>query len=229
MSEPAKLHRTPGAAAKAAAREAGLKQYFTGLPCKNGHVTARWVSCGSCIGCQEVTKERLKDYQVEYHRRWRAANRESVSSYTAKWRQKNPTAGATYMANRRASQREEMLAAERGRYAKDPARFLAKSNAYLRANKILVAAYARARRARRAGAEGFHTAQEIELLLGLQRHRCAFCLGSLRGGHHADHIMPLVLGGTDLISNIQMLCPTCNLRKGPKHPVAFAQMHGRLL
>lgn len=29
----------------------GLTQYFTGLPCKNGHLTYRYTSSGACSGC----------------------------------------------------------------------------------------------------------------------------------------------------------------------------------
>lgn len=43
----------------------GLARYFTGKPCKNGHVSERWtLSCG-CIACAdarlEADKKRLQD------------------------------------------------------------------------------------------------------------------------------------------------------------------------
>ena len=33
-------------------------------------------------------------------------------------------------------------------------------------------------------------------------------------GSHVDHIVPRRLGGDDTLSNLQLLCATCNLRKG---------------
>jgi hypothetical protein len=33
------------------ARAAGLKRFFTGRPCKHGHLSERYVSTGSCIAC----------------------------------------------------------------------------------------------------------------------------------------------------------------------------------
>ena len=41
--------------------------------------------------------------------------------------------------------------------------------------------------------------------------------------------MPLALGGKHEDENLQLLCATCNLSKGAKHPIAFMQSKGRLL
>jgi 5-methylcytosine-specific restriction endonuclease McrA len=41
--------------------------------------------------------------------------------------------------------------------------------------------------------------------------------------------MPLARGGSNWISNIALACPTCNKRKGAKHPIDWAQQNGRLL
>ena len=39
------------------ALEAGEARYFTGEPCKHGHVSERWVMSGRCIACQEESRE----------------------------------------------------------------------------------------------------------------------------------------------------------------------------
>lgn len=33
---------------------AGLRRFFTGIPCKNGHVAERYVGNGACIGCMNT-------------------------------------------------------------------------------------------------------------------------------------------------------------------------------
>lgn len=39
----------------------GLRYYFTGVPCRRGHTTRRYVSTGSCIGCmQDLHKTEAK-------------------------------------------------------------------------------------------------------------------------------------------------------------------------
>ena len=35
------------------ARDVGSKAYFTGLFCKNGHVSKRWTATGNCAACQQ--------------------------------------------------------------------------------------------------------------------------------------------------------------------------------
>lgn len=39
-----------------AAKERGLPQFFTGAPCRNGHVTGRFSASGSCVECERERK-----------------------------------------------------------------------------------------------------------------------------------------------------------------------------
>lgn len=57
---------------------------------------------------------------------------------------------------------------------------------------------------------------------------CVFCgtdltkLVNLREKLHYDHIIPLVAGGTNDVTNLQLLCSDCNLKKGGKSvPTSF--------
>lgn len=87
-----------------------------------------------------------------------------------------------------------------------------------------------ARRARKNNSGGTYTVAEIKNLLCLQKNRCAVCKTKfVNNKYHADHIMPIVLNGRNDISNIQLLCPHCNLSKGAKHPTDFMQLQGYLL
>lgn len=62
-----------------------------------------------------------------------------------------------------------------------------------------------------------------------QKWLCAICHKSVRKSYHVDHIMPLALGGEHAGHNIQILCPTCNLKKSAKHPIAYMQERGFLI
>jgi len=162
---------------------------------------------------------------------YRDAHRDKAKATGAQWRLDNPdrakenrdswaranadrlkeTGAAWRLANR------EHLAAEKAAW---------RSN-----NKEHAADLDRNRRARMRGAEGKHTSAEIKTLAARQKYRCAnpTCRRPIKSGWHVDHIMPLILGGSNWIRNIQLLCPFCNISKHAKHPVTWAQKNGLLL
>jgi 5-methylcytosine-specific restriction endonuclease McrA len=88
--------------------------------------------------------------------------------------------------------------------------------------------YERKRKAKKRDAVGSHTREDIIRLYFQQKHKCVVCRVHI-DMYHVDHIMPLSLGGSNAIGNIQLLCPTCNLQKHTKHPVDFMQERGFLL
>jgi len=86
------------------------------------------------------------------------------------------------------------------------------------------------RRARKRGNGGSLSKGIIGKLLKLQKHRCACCYMSLRmTGHHLDHIRAISKGGMNVDSNVQLLCPKCNLQKHVRDSIDFMQSKGFLL
>lgn len=72
--------------------------------------------------------------------------------------------------------------------------------------------------------------KDISATLGaLQRWRCAICEKGIRRKYHVDHITPLSRGGRNIRSNVQLLCPKCNLQKNARDPIEYMQSLGRLL
>jgi hypothetical protein len=60
------------------ARARGLPRYFTGKPCKNGHVAARYTKCRNCVECnpQRASRHpRVEDMTPDQLRRYEAAKR----------------------------------------------------------------------------------------------------------------------------------------------------------
>jgi 5-methylcytosine-specific restriction endonuclease McrA len=84
-------------------------------------------------------------------------------------------------------------------------------------------------RTRKINAQGIHTKNDIKSLFLLQQGKCACCKININKNYHIDHIIPLAKGGSNDKFNIQLLCPTCNLQKGVKHPIEFMQKKGFLL
>jgi hypothetical protein len=60
------------------AKAKGLKHYFTGKPCKNGHIGLRRVSETGCSTCSYLNVKK-----------WRKENREKSRAIDASWRAKN--------------------------------------------------------------------------------------------------------------------------------------------
>jgi 5-methylcytosine-specific restriction endonuclease McrA len=87
------------------AKEAGLSHYFTGVPCKRGHISLRFVSSRSCTQCQRLAeisriradpeKERARQRvwgakSADRARKWRKANPERARETGRAWSEANP-------------------------------------------------------------------------------------------------------------------------------------------
>ena len=141
------------------------------------------------------------NYRREYGRRWYAANPERAKAKLYRWRAKHP----------------EVFREIGRRYQKN--------------NPERVRSTQHTARARRRGAEGFHTAEDIARIRTFQKDRCAhpWCKRKLRGKGHRDHKVSLACGGSNWPENIQLLCGPCNLKKGAKDPFKHAHENGYLL
>lgn len=71
------------------------------------------------------------------------------------------------------------------------------------------------RRARKSEGGGAFTASEFRQLCNRYNNRCLAC-GRTGVKLEADHVVPVSLGGSSDISNIQPLCVTCNRQKYTK-------------
>lgn len=220
------------AATKAEAIALGLKRYFTGRPCRRGHTFERYANSGACVECQRVVGHALyardREKRAAKHAAWQKENAEAIAERYKRYYEANKEArSASYKAYRQANPEKE--AARHKRYQNENREVCRERGRQYRLNNpdVMRAKWAK-RRSIEAGAEGKFTAADIERIAELQRGRCANCRCKLVK-FHIDHIEPLSRGGSNWPSNLQLLCPPCNLRKHAKAPERWAAEQGRLL
>ena len=101
----------PDIITKSEAKARGLKRYFTGKPCKRGHMSDRSVSTSNCLKCagerlhqyneanRDEIRERKRQYyeanrdkRLEYGRRYYRANRDKRREYDRRYRRRDQSA-----------------------------------------------------------------------------------------------------------------------------------------
>lgn len=131
---------------------------------------------------------------------------------------------AYYQVNREAAIQES-----RNWYASNKGKAAKAMRKWVEVNKDKANVIWRNRRARKREADGTHSIEDVERMRSLQKNKCACCHADLnKSGFHVDHVVALASGGSNDVSNLQILCPTCNLKKGCKNPIDFMQEKGFL-
>jgi len=76
------------------ALELGLKYYFTGKPCKHGHIMRRDITCKSCLTCRKNNNAKWYKSNVEKAKdnakKWKKCNPEKVKEINRNWKKCNP-------------------------------------------------------------------------------------------------------------------------------------------
>lgn len=191
-------------------------------------------ACQNCGGTDRYKDGKCKACVRARVNAYSAKHRESKREYCRKWRLENIDQ-VREVDRRRATEFRRM----------EPEKRKAIYTEYVRRNQEKVADSKRTwkkdnpdavreaqatRRARIAGVSGERLPRgTIKKLQILQKDRCACCRAQLNGVFHVDHIQALANGGQHEASNLQLLCPPCNLAKHAKDAVDFMQSRGYLL
>lgn len=190
----------------------GKTKYFTGKPCKHGHVAERHVQNWTCVVChankmtdvQRKWRAKNPDKCLEYSRKyaeahaqynkmWRSANKEKTALQAKEWRQINKDKCNVYSRNWRIANREHMK--------------------HLKAKR-------RSDILRRT--PGWLTEDDFWLMTEIYK------LASLRTvatgiEWQVDHIIPLRgknVSGLHVPSNLQVIPKQLNLKKGNRYAVS---------
>ena len=213
-----------------AAKATGSVFYFTGEPCPNGHLAPRYTSARTCRGCSsDVAAARALATKVRRTCRILSPRQQALADGKPRYRTgvacprghnvERVSANGVCVA----CGRDNRLRCE----AENPER-AAKRKTYMKDNAERYRIHNQNRRAKRTGNQGTHTKEDVAAILVAQRGRCAYCREPIKKWH-VDHIKPILMGGSNGRSNLQLTCASCNLRKSWKDPIAFAQEMGLLV
>jgi predicted RNA-binding Zn-ribbon protein involved in translation (DUF1610 family) len=160
---------------------------------------------------------------------WRSLNKNKSKETSKKWHINNPESKKESDKRYRKKHFDKCKNITDKWRKNNPEKIKSYSNKWRISNPIKVRARACVRRSRQRNADGSFTEKDIKLLMKKQKNKCVACNKNISKSYHIDHIFPLALGGNNKISNIQLLCPTCNVKKGAKNPIDFMQSMGFLL
>ena len=218
------------------AKAIGLTRFFTGKPCKHGHLFQRTTCNGGCIQCNAESISALyyaepPDKRTVRQARgkiWKDGNREQVrnaglsGSQYSKAHQKQSKAW-------KAANRDKVLEGSRDYYQRLREDILAKCAARYAADPNPSRVLSHRRRARLLNAEGSHTKEDIRRIGALQKWKCHWCGVPTKQKFHLDHLVPISKGGTNWPNNLVIACARCNLQKQDADPIDFARRLGRLV
>ena len=212
------------------AKATGAKFYFTGVPCKSGHLSKRYTRNSSCQRCE-----------IDRAAAWQRENPELHAVHVKKWDTENQDVRERINAKFRLVHREEINAkalAKRNEnpeaarlrfreyYAENRVDLIQKRLAYAKANPATVNAIVNKRRAKKMGAEGYYDGKEVAILLEIQSGLCLCGADISAGNHTVDHYIPLSRGGSNNLANLQLLCRPCNAQKGVKTMDEWLELRG---
>lgn len=186
--------------------EVGSKWYFTGKPCKRGHISKRYASAG-CLECHKKEKrkwkrdnpEKVSQYAREYYER----NKEKITRAALKWQQDNLEKVAQLKREWKRDNPEKVRELKRRRRAR-----MRDATVETIPPEALQAVL------QRQDNECPHTGLPFpfipEIVLSDGRATPA-------GTPHLDHTTPLNQGGSHTLDNLQYLSPHANLTKRDKY------------
>lgn len=150
-----------------------------------------------CKECQRDTSKRWRSKNPDYYTHYREANRDELNAYHREWERLN------------AERKKEYGKKYREKHADHERE---KIRRWRKENYEHYMSLVNNRRALELGAEGSYTAQEWQQLCERFDNRCVCCKEKTK--LTVDHVVPLSLGGSNYIENLQPLCGPCNSSKG---------------
>jgi 5-methylcytosine-specific restriction endonuclease McrA len=185
---------------RAEAKATGASHYFTGEPCKHGHIAPRKTK-GACIECLKVEWAQGNEARAEYFREYN--RREDVKDRKNEWYQENRAQVIQAAATRPAQVKREYR------------------NAWKETHKVQIRADTKARRRKHRDATPLWLTRKQKSELR-QLYQIAITMTQTTGEQYVvDHIYPLrseVVCGLHVPWNLRIITQQQNLQKSNAMP-----------
>lgn len=202
------------------AKKEGFTFYFTGNPCKHGHISKRYTNGRNCVACSQEINRRPET--KEKNRKWRQENRERKREMGRLDYKKNKQAYLKRAKDNYLGNREAKLEYAKAYYNENKSHIRKYRSSWGENNRHLLRKYGADRRAllksRTLNLEGFY--KELNELSILEIYQSAEDWGKITGEeYHVDHIIPLKgenVSGLHVWYNLQVITKEQNLQKKNK-------------
>lgn len=181
------------------------------------HTNKSYKAKGLCNECykkqyREINFESIANKAKDY---WKK-NKEKLRSYRKNWGIKNKEYLHLYETRLRPNKKERLEYSKQYQTNKPESHRKASYKWAMSPSGRVAASTRRALKV--STSDGTVTTKSILSMFDSQHGLCknSRCKVKLDDGYHIDHMTPLSKGGKHIISNIQLVCPYCNLTKGIK-------------
>jgi hypothetical protein len=217
----------------------GLKRYFTGEPCKRGHISEKNVSDYRCLQCaaEKARERRWRDPEAarKKAREWRNKNREKINERNRQRHAANPekhraVAMRFYWDNWETcrqwrkdwwqANKEENQKKQREAYKQNREVFLSASRRWKAKNKDRISIYNAMKRPEREERLRKATPDWVDMDAIILKYKERDCMTQVTGlPHHVDHKVPLKgenICGLHVPWNLRVIPARDNLSKSNK-------------
>jgi hypothetical protein len=191
------------------ASAAGLKKYFTGEPCKHGHVSEKRVATKQCSTCA-----------VAVNKAWKRRNPVRAAACHAAWKRRNPDKVAEYRATGEKRNPGRVAAYDKAWRERNPERAAECNASWRKRNPAKMAEYGVARHCARLRRTPSWADREAIIAVFVEARRLAAETGI---PHAVDHVIPLqgkLVSGLHVHTNLRAIPAADNRRKHNKFQVA---------
>lgn len=189
---------------------------YIGKTCAKCGNNVRYNVENRCVYCRKISRKSISKRYMDSHKeecrerqkQWREKNRDHCNA----WARENSKKESSRETQKRWRKKNRKKILKQRKENRNKPENKKKRKLYKLKNKHKIKAQAYEYRGRLKNAEGSFTENEWKDVCEKHGNKCLRC-GKTDNNLTVDHIVPLIKGGDNYITNIQPLCYSCNCSK----------------